>query len=304
MESRRKFIKTAGMLSAGAIIAPGLACKAKAESAKTDSEAEGKKEIGIQIYSLRDQIAVSLEKTMEGVANIGYTNIEAYGYENRKILGKTPKEFKELLNSFGMSMPSIHSVTEVSSGEGKQAILDAMKITVEDAKAAGAKYLVYAFLKPEERKSMEDYKKHAELFNGFGELCKDSGLQFAYHNHDFEFIDFNGQMPYDYLLTNTDPDLVKMELDLYWITKAGQDPIEYFNKAPGRFELWHVKDMEDGPDKFFAEVGHGTMNFKKIFEARKTAGMKLFFVEQDRSRRDPLESIKMSYDYLNSASFV
>lgn len=304
MESRRKFIRQAGILSSGLILAPGLACKSGNSSGKQDTSLVENKKIGIQIYTVRDRIAENLEKTMEGVAAIGYKWIEAYGYENRMILGKKPVEFKKLLNNLGMSMPSIHAVTELSSGQGKAAILDSMKATVEDAHAAGAIYLVYAFLKPEERKSMEDYKRHAELFNGFGELCKNAGMQFAYHNHDFEFMDFDGIMPYDYLLQNTEPGLVKMELDLYWIIKGGQNPVEYFKKAPGRFELWHVKDMEDGPEKFFAEVGQGTIDFKEIFDAGKTAGMKYFFVEQDRSRRDIMESIKMSYNFLSEAEYV
>lgn len=292
-------------MAAGTVIAPQFACKSKSQSGTAASAAsETKKDIGIQIYTLRDQIAEGLEQAMEKVAGIGYTRIEAYGYENRNILGKTPLEFKELLNGLGMTMPSIHSVTEVSTGEGKAAILDAMKVTVEDAKTAGAKYLVYAYLKEEERQSMDDYKRHAENFNSFGEICKNAGLQFAYHNHDFEFLDFDGVMPYDYLLENTDPELVKMELDLYWITKGGQDPVEYFKKYPGRFELWHVKDMEDSEEKFFAEVGYGTIDFERIFAEREKAGMKMFFVEQDQSRRNPFESIEMSFNFLNEAKYV
>jgi sugar phosphate isomerase/epimerase len=151
---------------------------------------------------------------------------------------------------------------------------------------------------------MDDYKRHAENFNSFGEICENAGLQFAYHNHDFEFLNFDGVMPYDYLLENTDPELVKMELDLYWITKGGQDPVEYFKKYPGRFELWHVKDMEDNEEKFFAEVGYGTIDFKRIFAERETAGMEMFFVEQDQSRRNPFESIEMSFNFLNEAEYV
>ena len=299
MNSRRDFIKSAGLLTAGAMLAPQFACK----TARKPEAAAGKM-VGIQIYTLRDKIAVSLQDTMKKVAEAGYKWIEAYGYENRKILGLAPLEFKKMLEDLGMTMPSMHSVTEVSSGEGKAAILEAMKITAEDTKTAGAEYLVYAFLKPEERTSMDDYKRHAENFNSFGQICKDAGLQFAYHNHDFEFLSFDGVMPYDYLLQNTDPALVKMEMDLYWTTKGGQDPVAYFRKDPGRYELWHVKDMEDSPEKFFAEVGHGVIDFKRIFAERETAGLKYFFVEQDSSRRDPLESIKMSIDYLQQADFV
>ncbi|MFW5819746.1 MAG: sugar phosphate isomerase/epimerase family protein [Bacteroidota bacterium] len=305
MKSRRKFIRTAGLMTAGAILSPGFACKPgkKNETSEAKND-EVKKDIGIQIYTLRNQIDESLEKTMEKVAEIGYSWIEAFGYENGRILGKTPLEFKKLVNDLGMTLPSIHSVTEVSSGKGKSAILDAMKVTIEDAKTAGAKYLVYAYLEEAERDSMDDYKRHADLFNSFGELCKDAGIQFAYHNHDFEFINFDGVIPYDYLLENTDPELVKMELDLYWITKAGEDPVDYFKKYPGRFELWHVKDMEPGEEKFFAEVGHGVIDFQRIFDQRKVSGMKYFFVEQDDSRRDPLESIRMSFQYLDNAEYV
>lgn len=305
MKSRRNFIKTAGLMAAGTVIAPQFACKSKNKTGSGGStESKVNKDVGIQIYTLRDQIEEGLEQTMEKVAEIGYSWIEAFGYENRKILGKTPVEFKNLITGLGMTMPSIHSVTEVSTGEGKAAILDAMKITAEDANSAGAKYLVYAFLKEEERQSLDDYKRHAENFNSFGEICKEAGLQFAYHNHDFEFINFDGVMPYDYLLENTDPDLVKMELDLYWIVKGGQDPVEYFKKHPGRFELWHVKDMEPGDEKFFAEVGYGTIDFERIFSARETAGLEMFFVEQDQSRRNPFESIEMSFNFLNEADYV
>lgn len=305
MKSRRKFIKTAGLMTAGAILTPGFACKPGKQNETSETrDDEVKKDIGIQIYTLRNQIDESLEKTLEKVAEIGYSQIEAFGYENGKILGKTPTEFKKLVNDLGMTMPSIHSVTEVSSGKGKSAILDEMKVTIEDAKTAGAKYLVYAYLEEEERDSLDDYKRHADIFNDFGELCKDAGMQFAYHNHDFEFMTFDGIKPYDYLLENTDPELVKMELDLYWITKAGEDPLSYFNNYPGRFELWHVKDMEPGEEKFFAEVGHGVMDFKPIFNERETAGMKYFFVEQDESRQEPIESIRMSFNYLNNAEYV
>lgn len=204
-----------------------------------------------------------------------------------------------------MSMPSVHSVTEVSSSGGKEAIVDQMKITAEDAIAAGSKYLVWAYLKAEDRTSMDDYKRHIETWNKFGEVCKETGIQFAYHNHDFEFIEFDGVKPYDVIMQETDPELVKFELDLYWITKSGNDPVAYFQKDPGRFHLWHVKDI-DPADDFFAPVGQGKIDFQKIFDARETAGMKYFFVEQDATREgvSPLDTIAQSWNYLNEASFV
>lgn len=308
MEKRRKFLKTAGAFAAGSLIVPfGCSPKKPQETATEKVVAPAKsKDIGIQIYTLRNEIEKDgLEVTMEKVAAKGYKWIEPFGYEGRKFLGKTPQEFKKMLNDLGMSAPSVHSVTEVSSSGGKEAILDQMKTTAEDAIAIGSKYLVWAFLKPEDRTSMDDYKRHIETWNKFGEVCKEAGIQFAYHNHDFEFIEFDGIKPYDVIMKETDADLVKFELDLYWIIKGGYDPVEYFKKDPGRFHLWHVKDMYP-EDDHFAPVGKGKIDFKKIFEARETSGMKYFFVEQDETREgvSPFDTIEISWNYLNDADFV
>lgn len=305
MKNRRDFLRTAGLVTAGGILLPQFACRMRqGKPAVTTPEHGITKKVGLQIYTLRDQISQSLEGTMEKVAEAGYSWIEAYGYENGKILGKTPVEFRELVEGLGMTMPAIHSVTELSSEEGKTSILDSLKKTAEDARTAGAEYLVYAYLEENERQSLDDYRRHADLFNQFGEICNNTGLRFAYHNHDFEFLTMDGMIPYDLLLEKTEPELVTFELDMYWIKKGGYDPLDYFNKAPGRFELYHIKDMEPGDEKFFAEVGQGIIDFEPIFNARETAGMKYFFVEQDQSRRDPLESIRMSIEYLNQAEFV
>jgi sugar phosphate isomerase/epimerase len=308
MDNRRKFLKTAGAFAAGSILLPyGCAPGKQQEEANTEmvaTSAEDKK-IGLQLYTLRNEIQEQgLEAVLRRVSEIGYTWMEGFGYENRNILGLKPADLKSMLSGMGMSMPSVHSVTEVSSEGGKEAIVDQMKVTAEDAIAVGAEYLVWAFLTEEDRQSLDDYKRHIETWNQFGQVCKEAGIQFVYHNHDFEFKDFNGTRPYDMIMEQTDPDLVKFELDLYWISKAGFDPVEYFNKAHGRFPLWHVKDMEPGDEKFFAEVGEGTIDFKRIFDARDAAGMKYFFVEQDQSRRSPFESIEMSFNYLQEADFV
>jgi len=310
MEKRRKFLKTAGAIAAGSIILPyGCSPKKPQESGEAAAEVAAPvkpKDIGLQIYTLRNEIQNDgLEVTMEKVAAKGYKWIEPFGYEGRKFLGKTPAEFKQMLTNLGMTTPSVHSVTEVSSAGGKDAIVDQMKTTAEDALAIGSKYLVWAFLKPEDRTSMDDYKRHIETWNKFGEVCKEAGIQFAYHNHDFEFIEFDGVKAYDVIMKETDPELVKFELDLYWITKSGNDPVEYFQKDPGRFHLWHVKDMYP-EDKSFAPVGQGSMDFRRIFEARETSGMKYFFVEQDATKDgvSPLDTIEVSWNYLNNADFV
>lgn len=310
MEKRRTFLKTAGAFAAGSLIVPfGCGSKKATETTAESAAVASSKDIGIQIYTLRNEIATDgLEATMEKVASAGYKWIEPFGYEGRKFLGKTPEEFRQMLSNLGMSAPSVHSVTEVSSAGGKDAIVDQMKVTAEDAIALGSKYLVWAYLKPEDRTSLEDYKRHIETWNNFGEVCKEAGIQFAYHNHDFEFIPFaeNEEKPYDMIMRETDPDNVKFELDLYWITKSGNDPVAYFQKDPGRFHLWHVKDMTSDDRKFFAPVGQGIIDFQKIFAARQTAGMKYFFVEQDATEEgvSPLDTIKVSWNFLNNAAYV
>jgi sugar phosphate isomerase/epimerase len=302
METRRVFIKKTSMVAAGGLLLPQVTFKSAEKSSR--KEGENGKVIGIQIYTLRNKIRNDLEGSLKVVADTGYKNIEAYGYGNRMILGKSPEEFRKLVEGLGMKMPSIHTVTELTSDESIENILDAWKITVEDMHTAGTQYLVYAMLPPSERRNLDDYKKWAERFNLFGEISRDAGMQFGYHNHDFEFIEFDGEKGYDLLLKQTDPDLVIFEPDLFWMTKASEDPLTWFEKYPGRFELWHIKDMEDSEERTFTEVGSGIIDFQRIFKARDTAGMKLFFVEQDKSRMDEFESIKISFDYLNKAAFV
>lgn len=309
MKSRREFLKAAGALAASGLLMSQFGCKPghKAGTAEaTDMAAAGEdKKIGLQLYTLRNDITSDgIESVLQRVAKIGYKWMEGFGYEDRKILGKTPQEMKSLIEGLGMTMPSCHAVTEVSTDGGKQAIMDQMKTTAEDIKAAGCEYLVWAFLQEEDRKTLDDYKRHIDTWNEFGQVCKDTGLQFAYHNHWFEFEDLEGQKPYDMILAGTDPDLVKLEMDLYWIIKAGSDPVEYFNKAPGRFPMWHVKDMDNTPEKDFTEVGNGVIDFARIFAERDKAGMKYFFVEQDQTKKTPFESIEISYKYLQQAKFV
>ena len=309
MEKRRDFLKTAGAIATGSLVVP-LGCAPDKKSTETVAPAAPpkNKDIGIQIYTLREEIANDgLEVTMEMVAAAGYKWIEPFGYENKKYLGKTPKEFRDIIEGLGMRVPSIHSVMELSSAGGKEDMLNNMKVTAEDALATGAEYMVWAYLKPEDRKNMEDYKRQIETFNKFSEVCKEVGIQFAYHNHDFEFIKFEGETetPYEMIMRETDSDLVKFEMDLYWVKKAGHDPVEWFKKDPGRFHLWHVKDMYP-EDQHFAPVGRGDTDFKRIFDERNTSGMKYFFVEQDAARpgKNHLNNIKISWNYLNEASYV
>lgn len=277
MTTRRSFIKQTSMLSFAAFANPSsLLYKQHA--------------VGLQLYTLRADISKDPKGVIEKVAALGYNEVESFGYRDGKYFGMTPAEFATLLKNNNLSHPSGHYMLAHLSNNWEK--------TVEDAVTAGQKYIVVAYLLDTERKSIDDYKKIAEQFNKAAETCKKAGIQFCYHNHDFEFIDMGGEKGYDVLLKGTDPQLVKFELDLYWISYAGMNPVDMFTASPGRFPLWHVKDMDNTPKKFFTEVGNGVVDFKKIFAAADTAGMKHFFVEQDVCPGPPFISIEKSITYI------
>ncbi|MEW6127842.1 MAG: sugar phosphate isomerase/epimerase [Acidobacteriota bacterium] len=246
--------------------------------------------IGLQLYTLRKELEKDFEGTLAKVAAIGFKEVEFAGYYNR-----TPEQVKTVLKVNKLSAPSAHTLLAAMKSKDWQK-------TVDDTRAVGHKYLVLAYLFPPERQKLDDYKRIIEQINKAAEDCKKAGIQFAYHNHDFEFETMEGQVPYDLILKETDPKLVKMELDLYWISKAKQAPEKYFNRYPGRFELFHVKDMDNTPKAFFTEVGRGVIDFKRIFQM-KNSGVKHYFVEQDETPGAALDSIKISYDYLQKLRF-
>ena len=242
--------------------------------------------------------------TLAKVAKVGYTSVEGATYTgNEMFFGMTPQAFASLLKQNGLIMPSSHfrlGEEQVNGASQKGTILNDWERAVDDAATVGLKYMVCAYLSAAERGNLDHYKKIADDFNKAGETCKKAGIQLCYHNHDFEFIQEDGKYPYDILLTNTDKNLVKMEMALYWITKAKQNPIALINKHPGRFPLWHVKDMDKTTDRMFTEVGNGIIDFKKIFKHADQAGLKYFFVEQDKCPGDPYDSITQSYKYIKA----
>jgi sugar phosphate isomerase/epimerase len=239
---------------------------------------------------VRRELEKDFAGTLEKVAALGFLEVEFAGYFNH-----APREVKTILARNQLSAPSAHISTADLRGN--------LQAAIEAAQTIGHQYLVCGYLPAEERRSLDDYKKLVDLLNGAGERLNKAGIQFGYHNHDFEFAPTEGKIPYDIILAGTDPRLVKMELDLYWITKAGQDPLKYFSAYSGRFPLVHVKDMDGTPKRFFTEVGQGTIDFKRIFTAAQKAGVKHFFVEQDETPASPFSSIKVSIDYLNRLQF-
>lgn len=290
MHTRRSFLKSTSLYTAGILAAPSMA--SLAEYAKST--------IGLQLYTVRDAMAKDPAATLARVAQIGYNSIEGATYTNtEKFYGMDPKEFKALLTKNGLVMRSCHyRLGEDTNGAEKGTILNDWDRAVEDAATLGLKYMVCAWLSPAERQGLDHYKNMAGQFNTAAEKCKAAGIQFCYHNHDFEFDAQNGKYPYDVLLENADPKLVKMEMDLYWVTKAGQDPVKLFEQHPGRFPLWHLKDMDNTAAHSFTEVGNGVVDFKKIFQHKDTAGFQYFFVEQDKCPGDPFNSITTSIDYI------
>ena len=288
MTTRRSFIKSTSLLSAGVLLAPS-AFRLKPSL------------IGLQLYTVRDAMQKDPAETLSKVAKIGYNSVEGATYTGtQKFYGMDPSAFSKLLKDNGLVMPSGHYRLGEEKPKGeimKGTILHEWDKAVEDASAVGLKYMVCAFLSPDERGDPDHYKYVADQLNIAGERCKKAGIQLCYHNHDFEFVKQGDKYPYDILL-GADKNLVKMEMDVYWVTKAGKDPVVLFNEHPGRFPLLHLKDMDNTPQKMFTEVGNGIINFKEIFRNKKEAGMKYFFVEEDKCPGSPFDSITQSISYI------
>ena len=284
MATRRTFIRNSSILSAGFLLNPRLTFEAPV------------KEIGLQLYTVRDIIKDNISAVLGRVAAIGFKEIETFGYSaESKFWGLDPKAFRSLFEGYGLESPSSHFGFDEYFDRSKT---EQAKIMCEAARAIGNKYITVAILEEKNRRNADDYKRIASKLNSLGEIAKQHDLQLAYHNHDFEFakMDLNTR-GYDIIMSATDKDLVKLQLDLFWTIKAGQDPVSLFEKDPGRFIMWHVKDMSS-ESRSFTEVGTGIIDFKRIFNKASVAGVKHIFVEQDEVSKDVFTSIKESYDYV------
>lgn len=300
MKRRREFIKIAGLASAGVLLYPSCASKKGSEEAAEEviTEMLPKKDIGLQLFTMRDQLANDLEGTLKTIADIGYNQVEIFGYEDGKYFGKPAAEFYSLLKQYDLTPVSSHHLTGVINKDTIGTMTNGWEKAVEDAASAGQKYMVCAWLFPNER-SLEHYKALPDILGKAGETADNAGIQLCYHNHDFEFEDIDGMVPMYYLLDQTDEKYLKMELDLYWITKAGYDPMAFFEQYPGRTPLLHFKDLADTPEQEFTEVGNGVIDFQSILAKKEEIGLTHFFVEQDVSP-DPVQSIKTSYNNISS----
>ena len=294
--NRRTFIKSSAAVGLGGLVLMNTGCAegegksmnetTTAMPAEAPAKARALERIGVQLYTVRSILQKDFEGGVEQVAAIGYDEVEFAGYYDH-----SPAEVKALLDRVGMTAPSVHV--------GIGLLSDDLDAVVEAAQIIGHQYIVCPWVAPDQR-TLDHYKQHAALFNKVGETCKAAGIQFAYHNHDFEFILTDGQVPYDLLLAETDAALVEMELDLYWIKKGGHDATAYFNAHPGRFTLCHVKDMS--ADESIVPVGTGAIDFGSIFAQSEQAGLKHYFVEHDHPN-DPMQSITASYAHLKELRF-
>lgn len=259
---------------------------------------------GLALYTVRDDMGTNAKATLQAVADTGYKNIEAAGYKDGQYYGMSPKDFKAYVKQIGLKPISTHQ-SEVT--------LDNMDTMFADAKAAGFKYFVVPippmglFNYNQETQTMGmtgTVENLAKIIDEMGEKAHKAGLKLLYHNHDFEFKkNEDGIVPIDYLLENCNPKYVNFQMDLFWVTKAGADPIAYFKKYPKRFKIWHVKDMDD--QGRFAPVGTGNIDFGKILGQKKLSGMKYYMVEQDKTFDDmkPLDAIKISRDGIEKIGF-
>ena len=264
--------------------------------------------VGIQLYTVRDAMKTDFEGTIAKVAQTGYKEVEFAGYYDH-----SPKDVRAILEKNGLASPSCHVSYDIVENKWPE--------TLEAAHTVGHKYVVCPWIDVSQRTAPDGWKRAAELFNKAGEASKKAGIQFAYHNHSFEFEKYDslgGKMAYDYLLSATDPKLVAMEMDLCWINVAQKDPIAYFNQNPGRFPMVHVKDYVNDPNStssfsgatgpsvqfkgHLADVGQGAIDWKNIFSHAGNAGIKHYFVEND-DPKSVFDDIKISYNYLAKLQF-
>ena len=288
MIKRRTFLINAGLALGAIAIAPTFAFESK------------KKAIGIQLWTLRDSLPKDVKGVLAQVGKAGFTEVETFGYAADKgFFGTSVKDFKSILEDNGLKATSNHFDFNSMIKDGST---DLVQNYIETANHLGSEYVTIPYIVSELRGTTgDDYKKLATQINKVGELCKAGGLKLAYHNHDFEFTKFGSTNGYEILLNETDKNLVDFEIDLYWAVRAGHDPLELFKKYPGRFKMWHVKDMDKVNPEWNAEIGTGTIDFKAIFAQAELAGMKRFYLEHESNYKpNPIESATSSFNYIKN----
>jgi sugar phosphate isomerase/epimerase len=292
--NRKEFLKSSAALAAGLVMSDTLLAACNEAKAK---------QYGIQLYTVRNDVYKNLESTLQYLVKAGYSQIELFGFDGSKFFGKTPKEFKAMFDANGLTAPSAHYYLPTVLYEGNK---DLWKVTIEAAKTMGNKYMVIPWLDDKHR-SAEDFKKLVGTINELAVLTKDAGMKLAYHNHEFEFGKAeDGKTFLQHLLDGTDKGMVEFELDLYWVVYAGENPVDWFKKYPGRFTMWHVKDLTTNKEgkKESTQVGDGTIDFTTIYANKKLAGLKYGFVEQEAYTMPEEECIKRSIAHMKAKGWA
>ena len=268
--SRREILGSSAALGLATLFAPTMLPAASGTNKRVP---------GIQLYTVRASMATDVPGTLRAVAGIGYREVEFAGYSDH-----SPRQIRRLLDDLDLQSPSSHMDAR-QLRDGAQPLLEA-------AAEVGHDYVTIAGLNPEDRQTVDDYKGWADTFNRIGELCHEFGLRLAYHNHEFEFMSLGDQVPFDILLDETDPALVDFELDFFWVRNAGRNIIQVLNKAPDRFTMAHIKDMDEQGD--MVDVGAGVIDFADILGDKAASGLRHFFVEHDQPS-DPFKSVAISH---------
>jgi len=283
--NRRTFIATLGAATVGAVSGCAVAAAPRRKLNR----------IGLQLYTVRDQMRADLPGTLARVASVGYKEVEFAGY-----FGRSPTEIRDLLARNSLTSPSTHVPIEMVRSQWRK--------TLDDARQIGHQWVVIPWLAEGERGNLDAWKRLAAEFNVAGRAARDAGVRFAYHNHDFELqaiparAQTSASIPLEVLITETDPALVDFELDLYWLTKGGGDPLSYFSRFGKRFPLVHVKDSKGAPEHAMTEVGSGSIDFRRIFAEGDKGGLRHYFVEHDQAA-DPIASIRTSYNNLSTLQY-
>ena len=290
--SRRSFLKSSATLAAATAAFNDIPDFLKTE-----------KPIGIQLYSLRDDIKDGyIEDVLKGISKIGYQFVEGFGYDAKKgkIFDKSPSEFKKLLKEYELKMPSSHFVlTTAHYDEAKKDFTDEFKKIVDASLAMSQRYLISAFTVESDRKNADGVKKLCNVLNKAGEYCKAQNLQFGYHNHEFEFkTEFGGMPMYDIMMENLNAENVTMELDLCWVVFGGRNAVDLFQKYPGRFQLAHFKDLTEEGKRETAIVGEGVVDFEAILKGMRKGGVRQIIVELEDYKKAPMDDVKVCYKNL------
>lgn len=288
MTNRRDFFKTSSLMIAGSLIGSQFL-------QASNLPAKGKKNIGLQLYSLRDAMKADALGTLKLVSDIGFKTLEAANYADGKIYGMTPTQIRKVTKGLGMKLTSAHIGGPNYTKDTHSEVIDWWKKALEDHQEAGCKFLVKPSMP--NVKTLDELKMWCDFYNAIGEMAAASKIQFGYHNHSHEFEKLEGEIIYDYMINHTDPQKVFFEMDVYWVMRGGFKAVDYMNKYPERFPLLHIKDEK--------EIGEsGQIDFKPIYETAYKNGLKDSFVEVERYNFEPIVSVQKSYDFLKVASYV